>query len=68
MKINITNKQYDILKTVALILTPVLAFLASLVNIWGFPHGEQIVATLTAIDTLVGAVVVVANKAYKGGV
>ena len=68
MKINITNKQYDILKTVALILTPVLAFLASLVNIWGFPHGEQIVATLTAIDTLVGAVVVVTNKAYKGGV
>lgn len=63
-----TNKQYDVLKTIALILTPVLAFLASLVNIWGFPHGEQIVATLTAIDTLVGAVVVVTNRNYKGGV
>lgn len=62
-----TDKQYDTLKTVALILTPVLAFLASLVNIWGFPHGEQIVATLTAIDTLVGAVVVVTNRNYKGG-
>jgi hypothetical protein len=62
-----TNQQYDTLKTVALILTPVLAFLASLVNIWGFPHGEQIVATLTAIDTLVGAVVVVTNRNYKGG-
>jgi hypothetical protein len=63
-----TNKQYDTLKTIALILTPVLAFLASLVNIWGFPHGEQIVATLTAIDTLVGAVVVVTNRNYKGDV
>ena len=62
-----TNKQYDTLKTIALILTPVLAFLASLVNIWGFPHGEQIVATLTAIDTLVGAVVVATNRNYKGG-
>ena len=62
-----TNKQYDTLKSIALILTPVLAFLASLVNIWGIPYGEQIVATLTAIDTLVGAVVVVTNKAYKGG-
>lgn len=62
-----TNKQYDTLKTIALILTPVLAFLASLVNIWGFPHGEQIVATLTAIDTLVGAVVVVTNRNYNGG-
>jgi hypothetical protein len=62
-----TNKQYDTLKTVALILTPVLAFLASLVNIWGIPYGEQIVATLTAIDTLVGAVVVATNRKYKGG-
>lgn len=63
-----TDKQYDTLKTIALILAPVLAFLASLVNIWGIPYGEQIVATLTAIDTLVGAVVVVTNKAYKGGI
>lgn len=60
-----SNKVYDHLKVTALILTPVLAFLASLVNIWGLPYGEQIVATLTAIDTLIGAVVVVANKAYK---
>lgn len=60
-----SNKVYDRLKVTALILTPVLAFLASLVNIWGLPYGEQIVATLTAIDTLIGAVVVVANKAYK---
>lgn len=62
-----TDRQYDTLKTIALILTPVLAFLASLVNIWGIPYGEQIVATLTAIDTLVGAVVVVTNRNYKGG-
>lgn len=60
-----SNKVYDRLKVTALILTPVLAFLASLVNIWGLPYGEQIVATLTAIDTMIGAVVVVANKAYK---
>lgn len=60
-----SNKTYDTLKVVALILTPILAFAASLVNIWGIPYGEQIVATLTAIDTLIGAIVVVANKAYK---
>lgn len=61
-----TNKQYDTLKTIALIITPVLAFLASVVTIWGIPYGEQIVATLTALDTLIGAVVVIANKQYKG--
>lgn len=60
-----SNKTYDTLKVVALILTPILAFAASLVNIWGIPYGEQIVATLTALDTLIGAVVVVAKKAYK---
>lgn len=60
-----SNKVYDRLKVTALILTPVLAFLASLVNIWGIPYGEQLTATLTAIDTLIGAVVVVASKAYK---
>lgn len=60
-----TNKTYDTMKIVALILAPVLAFLASVVNIWGIPYGEQIVATLTAIDTLIGAIVVAANKAYK---
>lgn len=60
-----SNRTYDTLKVVALILAPVLAFVASLVNIWGIPYGEQIVATLTAIDTLIGAIVVAANKAYK---
>ena len=59
-----SNKAYDTLKLVALILAPVLAFAASLVNIWGIPHGEQIVATLTAIDTLIGAIVVAASKMY----
>ena len=63
---NLTNQQYDTLKTIALIITPVLAFLASVVTIWGIPYGEQIVATLTALDTLIGAVVVIANKQYKG--
>ena len=60
-----SNKTYDRLKVTALILTPVLAFIASLVNIWGLPYGEQIVATLTAIDTLIGAIVVASNNAYN---
>lgn len=61
-----SNKTYDTMKLIALILAPVLAFIASLVNIWGIQYGEQIVATLTAIDTLIGAIVVAANKMYRG--
>ena len=60
-----SNKVYDRLKVVALILTPVLAGLASRVNIWGIPYGEQLTATLTAIDTLIGAIVVASNNAYN---
>ena len=60
-----SNKTYDTLKTVALILVPVLAFIASLVNIWEVPQADKIVATLTALDTLVGAIVIAAGKAYN---
>ena len=59
-----SNKTYDIIKNTALIVTPILAFIASLVSIWDIPYGAQITATLTAIDTLAGAIVVVAKSIY----
>lgn len=61
-----SDRMYDIIKNVALILTPVLAFLASLVTIWNIPYGAEITATLTAIDVLAGAIVVVTKKIYDG--
>lgn len=61
-----SNKAYDTLKLIALILAPILAFAASIVNIWGVEHSEQIVASLTALDTLIGAIVVAASKMYHG--
>ena len=60
------NKTYDIIKNTALVITPVLAFIASLVSIWNIPHGAEITATLTAIDTLLGAIVIVAKTIYEG--
>lgn len=59
-----SNKTYDIIKNTALVVTPILAFIASLVSIWDIPYGAQITATLTAIDTLAGAIVVVAKSVY----
>ena len=59
-----TNKTYDRIKFAALIVAPVLAFLASIVTIWGIPFAAEITATLTAIDTLVGGIVLVAKKLY----
>lgn len=58
------NTTYDKIKFCALIIAPILTFLASLVTIWGIPYGEAITATIASLDTLVGAIVVVAKKIY----
>lgn len=59
-----SNKTYDILKWIGLITVPVITFLTALVNIWGIPYGSQIVATLAAIDVLIGAIVAIAKNVY----
>lgn len=59
-----SNKVYDTLKTIALVATPVLAFTAAVVSIWNVPYGAEITATLTAIDTLLGAIVVALKINY----
>lgn len=59
-----SDKMYDILKFVALIATPVITFLCAIVSIWGIPYGQQITATLAALDTLIGAIVVIAKQMY----
>lgn len=61
-----TNKTYDIIKNVALIAAPVLAFIASVCNILNVPYTAQITAILAALDTLLGALVIVAKKIYDG--
>lgn len=62
-----SNRTYDTIKNIALIITPVLAFLASLITIWNIPYGAELTATLTALDALTGAIVIVAKKIYEGG-
>lgn len=60
-----SNRTYDIIKMVSLIAVPLVAFISALMTIWNVPHGEQITATLTAIDTLLGAIVVIVAKEYN---
>lgn len=60
-----SNKTYDILKWVAQILLPALGTLYfALASIWGFPYGEQIVGTITAIDAFLGALLGISTKNY----
>lgn len=46
-----SNKLYDVLKWVAILLLPALAtFISVVFNIWGLPYGDAIAQTITALD------------------
>lgn len=61
-----SDKIYDILKWVALIFIPALGTLYfALSAIWGLPYGEQIVGTLTAVDTFLGALLGISTYQYN---
>lgn len=60
------NKLYDVLKWISLILIPATATLYfALSGIWGLPYGEQIVGTLTAIDTFLGTLLGISTLNYN---
>ena len=59
-----SNRTYDTMKLIALVCVPIFAFIGALCTIWNVPHADQITATLTALDTLLGAIVAVVAKAY----
>lgn len=60
------NKTYDILKYIAMIVLPALGTLYfALASIWGFPYGEQIVGTITAIDAFLGTLLGISTSQYN---
>lgn len=61
-----SDKTYDLIKNTALLAVPVLTFLAALCNIWNVPHCAELTATLAAVDTLCGGIVVAAKKIHDG--
>ena len=61
-----SNKVYDVLKWIAMYLLPALGTLYfALAGIWGFPYGEQIVGTITAIDTFLGVIIGISTTKYN---
>lgn len=63
-----SNRVYDILKWIALIFIPAIgALYFGLAQIWGFPYGEEIVGTLTLIDTFLGALLGISTAQYNKG-
>ena len=60
------NKVYDILKWIAMLFLPALGTLYfALAGIWGLPYGEQIVGTITAVDTFLGVILGISTAQYN---
>ncbi len=62
----LSNKVYDILKFIALIILPAVATLiGTLGNIWHWNYIEQIVPSITAIDVFLGAILGISSIKYN---
>ena len=66
------NKVYDVLKWIALIALDALGICyKSLAAIWGWPFGDEVLATCAAVSVCVGTLLGIStaqyNKEYKDG-
>ena len=62
----ISNKTYDIIKWIVMIVLPaIIALYSTLASIWGFPYAEQITATLAAIEVFLGAILGISTYNYN---
>ena len=61
-----SNRTYDHLKFIAQIVLPAIGTLYfALAGIWNFPYGEQVVGTITAVDTFLGVILGISTAQYK---
>ena len=60
-----TNYVYDVLKFIAQIVLPALATLyVTLATLWGLPYPDEISGTVMAIDTFLGALLMISSNKY----
>ena len=61
-----SNKVYDVLKWIAMYFLPALGTLYfALSGIWNLPYGEQVVGTITAVDTFLGVLLGISTAQYN---
>lgn len=60
------DQVYNVLKWICLVFLPAIATLYfALSGIWGFPYAEQIVGTIAAIETFLGALLGISTIQYN---
>lgn len=66
MNLVLPDKVYEILKWIAMVVLPAIGTLYfALAGIWGFPFGEEVVGTITAVDTFLGALLGISTAQYN---
>lgn len=61
-----SDKTYNIVKYIALIALPAIGTLwFAIATIWGLPYAQEILGTITAIDTFLGALIGVSAAQYQ---
>lgn len=60
------DKTYNVLKWMAQLLLPAMGTrYFALASIWRLPYGEQVVGTITAVDTFLGVILGITTAQYK---
>lgn len=60
------DKTYNVLKWMAQLLLSAMGTLYfALASIWRLPYGEQVVGTITAVDTFLGVILGITTAQYK---
>jgi hypothetical protein len=62
----LSNKTYDIIKWVVMIVLPALSALyVGLGGIWDWPYIEQVAGTISCITVFLGALLGISSASYK---
>lgn len=61
-----SNKVYDVLKWIAMYFLPAAGTLYfALAGIWNLPYGEEVVGSITAVDTFLGVILGISSSKYN---
>lgn len=61
-----SDKTYKVLKWIAQYFLPAIGTLYfALASIWNLPYGEQVVGTVTAVDTFLGVILGISTAQYN---
>ena len=59
-----SNKTYDTLKLISMIVGYLATFILTLSDIWGFTYGAELAASVSAAAILLGSILTAASQKY----